>query len=222
MAITHEKVSAKADSPDTSLVRPSDWNEDHAGSAEILRETGGPTDLPIGAVAVGEFLQRVGAAIVGAAPPGGLYSDYIHIRDEKANGVDGGGFTLGAWRTRDLTVELDDTGGDAALAGNQITLEAGTYRCLISCPAYEVDLHKARLQNITDGITILIGTSEETWTASHIVTRSFIVGRFTLAAQKVLEVQHWCSVTIVVNGFGRASTFGVIEVYTEVELWKEA
>lgn len=29
MAITHSKVSAEPDDPDTSLVRPSDWNDDH-------------------------------------------------------------------------------------------------------------------------------------------------------------------------------------------------
>jgi len=30
MAITHSKVSAKGDGGDSSLVRPSDWNDDHA------------------------------------------------------------------------------------------------------------------------------------------------------------------------------------------------
>lgn len=32
MAITHAKVSAKADGADTSLIRPSDWNAAHAGT----------------------------------------------------------------------------------------------------------------------------------------------------------------------------------------------
>jgi hypothetical protein len=36
-----------------------------------LRETGGPADLTIGAVADGQFLKRVGTAIVGAAGTGG-------------------------------------------------------------------------------------------------------------------------------------------------------
>lgn len=187
--IYHAKVSGKADSPDTDLVRPSDWNAPH----------------------------------VDTTPAAGFYSDYIHIRDEKASGVAGGGFTLGAWRTRDLTVELDDTGGDVVLAANQITLQAGTYTCLISCPARRVILHKARLQNITDGTTILVGTSESTTSATvNDQTRSFIVGRFTLAAPKVLEVQHRSSATRAGDGFGAACGFGVVEVYTEVELWKEA
>lgn len=37
-----------------------------------IRETGGPTNLTVGAVADGQFLKRVGTAIVGAAASGGL------------------------------------------------------------------------------------------------------------------------------------------------------
>lgn len=33
MALTHSKVSAKTDSGDTGLIRPSDWNADHVGGA---------------------------------------------------------------------------------------------------------------------------------------------------------------------------------------------
>jgi len=151
-----------------------------------------------------------------------LYSDYIHIREEQASGVDGGGFTQGAWQTRVLNVEVSDTGGDAALAANQITLEAGTYRCLISCPALMVHAHKARLQNITDASTLLVGSSEYADSAGIVGNRTFIVGRFTLAAQKVLEIQHRCVLTRAVNGWGLGCNFGVVEVYTEVEFWKEA
>lgn len=184
----------------------------------------GPITLLLGAVADGEYLKRDGTAVVGDTPAvgAGLYSDYIHIRDEKADNTDGGTFTLGAWRTRDLNTELDDTGEDAALAANQITLEAGTYRCLISCPAYRVDAHKARLYNITDGATILGGTSERAAAAITATNKSIIVGRFTIAAQKVLEVQHYCIASMTTSGFGWAANVGVNEVYTEVELWKEA
>ena len=36
MAITHNKVSGKADKGDTSLVLPSDWNDDHIISDTIV------------------------------------------------------------------------------------------------------------------------------------------------------------------------------------------
>lgn len=41
------------------------------GAATGVRTTTGPTSLPLGAVADGEFLKRVGATIVGAAGAGG-------------------------------------------------------------------------------------------------------------------------------------------------------
>ena len=37
-----------------------------------IRETGGPTNLTVGVVADGQFLKRVGSAIVGGASPSGL------------------------------------------------------------------------------------------------------------------------------------------------------
>lgn len=147
--------------------------------------------------------------------------DYILIRDEKAQNTEGGTFTSGAWRTRTLNTEVVDTGNHAALASNQITLEAGTYRVWISCPAINVARHQARLQNITDGTTLLVGTSESSAAASTVTSRSLIEGRITLSAQKVLEVQHQCQTTGTTTGFGLASNF-TTEVYTIVELIRES
>lgn len=142
---------------------------------------------------------------------------YICIRDEKASGTNGGTFTSGAWQTRDLNTEVSDVGGYASVASNQITLGAGTYLANIRCPAYQVSRHKARLQNITDGTTVLLGTSEVT-AAVSVTTESKVCGIFTLAASKVLEVQHYCSGTLASTGFGLPASFGVNEVYTTVEL----
>jgi len=69
--------------------------------------------------------------------------DYILINDTKSSGTHGGTFSSGAWRTRDLNTIVSDTGGHASLSSNQITLEAGTYECFISCPAFDVENHKA-------------------------------------------------------------------------------
>jgi len=142
------------------------------------------------------------------------------VRDVKAQNTGGGGFTQGAWRTRDLTEEQADADGICTLAANQITLATGTYRCIISAPAYLVDSHQTRLQNITDAATLLVGTSERASAAVFVQSRSFIVGRFTLAAPKVLEVQHYCSTTDAL-GFGVACNF-TDEIYTVAEFWREA
>lgn len=151
----------------------------------------------------------------------GLYDAYIHIVDQKADDTAGGTFTQDAWRTRDLNTELSDTANIASVVGNQITLAAGTYRARISAPAKRVDRHDARLRNITDNTTLLVGTAGQADTAAGLTTHSFILGRFTLAAPKVLEVQHYCLTTRATDGFGAYGGSSEPEIYTVVELWRE-
>ena len=153
---------------------------------------------------------------------GGAAEDYILIRDEKANAAPGGTFTAGSWQTRDLNQEVADTGGHASLATNQITLAAGTYKVRAHAPAYKVNNHKIKLRNITDLTDIVIGTSEYAGSGDFTQTRSFLEGRFTIGSSKVFELQHRCVSTSSLLGMGFDSTFGVIEVYAVIELWKEA
>lgn len=150
--------------------------------------------------------------------------DYLCYQDQKAANTAGGGFTSGAWRTRDLNTEVADSGGHGSVASNQITLAAGTYRVRGSAPAFYVGQHKTRLRNVTDGVTLALGTSEYTnpgASTGYDQTRSILIGRFTLAGSKVLEVQHQCNSTRATDGFGQASNFGESEVYAEIEFWKE-
>lgn len=163
-------------------------------------------------------------AVGGSAGGGGLYEAYICIQDQKNQNTNGGTFTLGAWRTRVLNTEVADTGNLASVASNQITLAAGTYRCLISCPAFRgVGNHQARLYNTTGSATLSTGTSEYVFTnvAAYACTRSIIAGQFTIAVQSVLEVQHISVATFADTGFGVPCN-ATTEVYTIAEFWKEA
>lgn len=156
------------------------------------------------------------AGPAGPAGSAGLYSAVVMVADQKASGTDGGNFTSGAWRTRDLNTLLADSGGIAAIVANQLQLPAGTYDVNISCPAVNCNRHQARLRNVTDGATLLTGTSQfsEIGSTTPGDTRSVIQGRFTLAAAKSLEIQHQCQTTQNVNGFGVDSGFGNVETYT--------
>jgi len=155
-------------------------------------------------------------AIIG--PP-----EIFHVRDEKTQNTAGGTFTSGAWRTRTLNTVKVNTIGGASLSGNQVTLPAGTYWCDITCPAYYVDNHQARLQSLIsppDIITIL-GTSETAISSAYgSQTISTIRGRFTVAQQVVLEVQHQCKSTRNTNGFGAPANFAT-EVYAEAVFVRE-
>ena len=151
-----------------------------------------------------------------------LYESYVCIQDQKAQNTTGGTFTAGGWRTRDLTTEVSDTGSLASISSNQITLEAGTYRCLIMCPAFGVNEHQARLHNTSDSTVVLTGSlGYARQPLTYGMSTSFISGRFTLAAQKVLEVQHYCISTEATDGFGVKMNV-TTEVYTMAEFWKEA
>ena len=100
-------------------------------------------------------------------------------------------------------------------------MPAGTYYIEASAPAGYVGYHTAKLRNITDSLDTIIGTTEISETGSGYVfeTRSFILGRFTIVAQKVFEIQHRSS-NDYGSGFGLAFNFGVVQVYTDVRIWK--
>lgn len=148
----------------------------------------------------------------------GIYDAYICVRDKKTQGTDGGTFTTGAWRTRDINEELADTANICSIASNQITLEAGTYRFNIRCYSHYVSLDQVRLYNTTTSAVILYGISGH---AGGVGQTSHCAGRFTLAAQSVLEVQHYCYSTRATDGFGDACNWGD-EIYTIAEFWREA
>lgn len=147
---------------------------------------------------------------------------YLEFRDEKASNTDGGTFTSGAWRTRTLNTEAVDTNNHGSLSSNQITLAAGTYVCEIRVPAYAVGRHQARLRNMTDTATTLVGSSASTSSTATVTTDSIITGRFTIADSKTFEVQHQCASTQATVGFGLASNWGEIEIYTVARFWKVA
>lgn len=146
-----------------------------------------------------------------------VVNGYVRIEEQQASGTDGGTFTSGSWQTRVLNTEVSDTGNLASLSSNQITLAAGTYVARIACPANKVNAHQARLQNITDGTTLLLGQNAFAVSTTGMVTLATIVGKFTLASSKVLEVQHRAQTTAGTNGYGAATSWGT-EVYTQVEL----
>jgi hypothetical protein len=148
----------------------------------------------------------------------------LHIRDEKTANTEGGTFTGGAWQTRVLNSVKTNQISGASVASNQITLPAGTYYIDASAPVHgDMNGHKIRLYNVTDTADILIGTQASA--ASTLVSgiRDVVSGRFTLAAEKVIELQHYCGQTVSTNGFGLAVNIdGKVEVYSDVKIWKVA
>ena len=143
------------------------------------------------------------------------------VRDEKSSGTEAGTFTSGAWRTRDLNDVIFNAidGASLGASDNRVTLPAGVFLVTASAPGFDVDRHQIKLVNITNSSDLIIGSSSQTSAADTVQTNTLLVGVITLTEAKALEVQHQCTTTRAVNGFGIAGSFGV-EVYTQIKIEK--
>ena len=169
----------------------------------------------------GQVLKSGGPSAAPTWEAGGKFTSYALIGDTKAAGTDGGTFTSGAWQKRDLNHEFADDDGIVSISNDQFILTAGTYLIKASAPAYRTNAHQIRLYNHTDSIGVVNGTSEWSHTSYATTTRSFLNVRFTISATKIYEIQHRCSTTYNTNGYGRVSDFGVPEVFTLGEIYKQ-
>jgi len=148
-------------------------------------------------------------------------NNYSLIQHKEDSGTHGGEFTSGSWQTRPLTDIVLDPAGNVTLSSNQLQLKPGTYRIYASAPAREVLRHKTRLRDVTNGKTILGGTSERSSAAAYSFTRSFVMGQFTVNNKSDrIELQHRCSTTRSFFGMGLACDFDEDEIYAVIELWK--
>ena len=164
----------------------------------------------------------------------------ILIADQKPNGTEGGSFSKGAWRTRDLNTILADpfalvTSGIVALSANRITLGAGIWQIYIRAPAIGVGDHELRVYNITDNTIQIKGEFYDCGAAISTggdpsLTFAQIDGIIVLTSPKVFEIQHICETSRSGFGFGTCAggaTAGEIswpspspgpETYTVVKL----
>lgn len=153
---------------------------------------------------------------------GGAARQFVVAREEQTSGTSGGTPSAGSsWLTRVLNTLAVNTITGASLSSNQITLPAGTYQVHASGPAYRVDLHKARLYNVTGSAVLIVGTSEYSINDPAVgATRSFVRGVFTLSGTSAIRLEQFFQ-TAVANGQGRAtSASGVVEVYSEILIEK--
>ena len=159
------------------------------------------------------------------------FTSYAIIADVKASNADGGTFTTGDWRTRDLNTELADADGIVSISSNQFTLQAGSYLIIFSAQAHEPNSHQTRLYNVTTSANVQVGQSMYGGASHGVTTASRGVARVTISGSTVFEIQHRCASTKTTFGLGvgtsgnmnwggSAATDGAI--YCTVEIYKEA
>ena len=151
---------------------------------------------------------------------GGLFSGYALFADQKAQDTDGGTFTLGAWRQRDLNTTIANTDTtNITLGTNDFTLLAGSYLIQWSAPFYNVRQNQTRLYDVTGTASVEVGSSEYGGATTNV--RSFGLARVTPGSSNVYRIEHWSDVTQSSDGFGLKADLDT-EQYTTVSSFKEA
>ena len=140
------------------------------------------------------------------------------VYDEKTQNSNGGTFTTGAWRQRDLNTKLDPD-NIVSIASNQVTiLQSGKYLIRANCPAYSVGRHQCRL--LKNGSLLQQGTSQYAIIAYGGENRSFVAYCGMLDANDVIKLEHQCEATSPTNygfGVGDSSSYGV-EIFSIMEI----
>lgn len=140
------------------------------------------------------------------------------IRDEKADGTDGGSLSANTWHVRDLNTVAHSDGSEVTLANNEFTLAAGgSYRIRTRAPASGVDQAQARLYNVTDASVVSYGSTSSTVNANQ--SDSSVSARVDIAASdgnKTFRIEHRSVRMRNGTGLGRAAGVGGVEVYTSV------
>ena len=175
--------------------------------------------LPVADGSANQVLKTDGSGNLSfGADSGGLNASYARLAAVKGNTTQGGSFTSGAWRTRDITTEETDPDGIVSISSNQFTLQAGTYHIYASCCAVGVDNHNCRIYNITDSSTLLTGLANKNQ-EENVSDYAHVRGQFTIAAAKTFELQHRCQTTVTTHGFGAYASWNN-NVYSTIEIYK--
>lgn len=136
----------------------------------------------------------------------------VHAYDTKPTGTDGGTFIANTWITRTLN-KLDGAQIFATLANNQITLNAGTYIVVVKGISVGCGANRIRVTNVTDG-TYSYGSN--VISVGDPNTTSDIHAYFNFFVQTTIKIEHICATTVPGIGFGKATGFGLPEIYTRV------
>jgi hypothetical protein len=141
--------------------------------------------------------------------------------EEYATNAHGGGFTLGDWRKRPISVSVAHNSASFASLNPSTavaTIEAGTYYCVAWGVAWAVDNNQLRLyQTNNTPQELVVGAQTRASSGGEI---AMLDGFFTIASDATtMELQHRCETTKTTDGFGNAGGW-TTEVYSSLTLWK--
>lgn len=165
--------------------------------------------------------------VTSAANGIGATLQYAVFQNQQTTGSPSGGGTtvetIGtSYATNILNTSVVNTITGASLSSNLITLPAGTYDLLAMVPTIyggASESVKCKLQNITDGVALVIGMNALIPNGVQNGEPSLVRGFFTLAASKTVALQCIAAGTVNV---GQSTVQGLapFEAYETVSLLK--
>ena len=149
-------------------------------------------------------------------------ANFLHVRDEKSTGTQGGAAGGTGWIARTLNTSVTNEISGASLSSNQVTLPAGTYYIQASAPGHDINIQRLRWRNTTDTATDLVGVCGQNASTENQSIEVTMAGRVVIGAEKVFELQHFVGLDPDVNTFGVATNDTEVEVYADVRIWQIA
>lgn len=143
------------------------------------------------------------------------------LEDQKATNTAGGAVVATTWTTLDLNTEVEDVNGIVAIATNQLTPIAGSYRISISrnvlANATNATVMRMRLRNVTTGA--IIAVSDNVSMAGNGSGQMAIEASFTANGTDAYDIQYYSTQARATNGLGLAANEGgAVERYMRVHL----
>ena len=152
----------------------------------------------------------------------GLFSSYASICDQKSSGTAGGAASTSTWNVRDLNTEITDPDGIVSISSNKFTLGAGNYLIKWVAPAHRVNKNQSRLYDVTNTAVIGYGQSMRSYQSDVTSTNSNGLARVTPSGSTEYRIEHNAESNEGGEDFGQSGGFGGVEIYTVVEIYKEA
>ena len=134
----------------------------------------------------------------------------MHVQDQKPSGTAPGNATMNGVLVRTLNTTVKNDIAGASLAGNQVTLPAGTYSFESGGSLGANSAGRLMLYNSTSGLPLLIGNGSSSGSAM------FLQGELTFAAQTVVDLRMWSNQA---ESLGAALGQGT-EVYADLLITK--
>ena len=154
-------------------------------------------------------------------PPVGLFSAYAVLL-YSVSATTGGGTSGTSWTTRPLNTESADPGNIVSISSNQFTLGAGNYLIKASACSDDIESYRLRIYDTTNSAERILGTNAYGATAYTKNTWGHLAGRVTPSGNTVYELQQISDQARSNTGHGINQNLGGNEIYTIVEIYKEA